>query len=111
MSKRSVTLPELGVLVIVTMAEVVVDVVPDIVTIADEEEWEGGGGGGGQELLEKSRVGGGWLVLFEPPPPFCSCRSPTKWSLGTPCQKENFMIKLLNSWTFANSQLFLLKRI
>ena len=99
-------------LVIVTMAEVVVDVVPDIVTIADEEEWEGGGGGGGQELLEKSRVGGGWLdVLFEPPPPFCSCRSPTKWSLGTPCQKENFMIKLLNSWTFANSQLFLLKRI
>ena len=62
MSKRSVTLPELGVLVIVTMAEVVVDVVPDIVTIADEEEWEGGGGGGGQELLEKSKVGGwGWF--------------------------------------------------
>ena len=41
MSKRSVTLAELGVLVIVTMAEVVVDVVPDIVRIADEEEWEG----------------------------------------------------------------------
>ena len=91
MSKRSVTLPELGGLVIVTMAEVVVDVVPDIVTIADEEEW-GGGGGGGQELLEKSKVGGGWLlVLLEPPPPFCSWRSPTKWSLGTPCQKGNFM--------------------
>ena len=65
MSKRSVTLAELGVLVIVTMAEVVVDVIPDIVTIADEEaeEWgAGGGGGGGQELLEKSKVGGwGWF--------------------------------------------------
>ena len=65
MSKRSVTLAELGVLVIVTMAEVVVDVGPDIVTIADEEaeEWgAGGGGGGGQELLEKSKVGGwGWF--------------------------------------------------
>ena len=79
-------------LVIVTMAEVVVDVVPadDIVTIADEEEWAGGGGlGGGQELVEKSKVGCGlwWLpcVALEPPPPFCS---PTKRSLGTPCKME-----------------------
>ena len=56
MSKRSVTLA-VGVDVIVTIAEVVVDVAFDIVTMAEDEDW----GGGGQELFveeERSKLGG-----------------------------------------------------
>ena len=56
MSKRSVTLA-VGVDVIVTIAEVVVAVAFDMVTMAEDEDW----GGGGQELFveeERSKLGG-----------------------------------------------------